>query len=121
MTSRQVDFEGNIVNDSKDINEIVDMKSLLYSLISAEGKYKAKKFANDMEYNEHMASIDWDTINAERREEGLPKLSNQDMKKAYIKVKMNENYREELYLEREYDKYRRMYEVAIKIGFEMVK
>ena len=121
MVSRQIDFEGNVVNDAKDINEIVDMKSLLYLLIDAESKYKTKKFFNDMDYNEHMSTIDWDTVNSERMENGLPKLTNQDMKKAYIKTIMHEDYREELYEEMKYDKYRRMYEVAIKIGFEMVK
>ena len=40
--------------------------------------------------------------NEERKEKGLPKLGNQDMKKAYLKYMMMRDYDEVLYLELEY-------------------
>lgn len=121
MTSRQIDFDGNIIKDEKDITEIVDMKQLLYSLIEAEKQYKLKKFYNALDYDEQMLTTDWDTVNEERKEKGLPKLSNQDMKKAHIKYMMMVDYDEELYLELEYLRLSKMYEVAMKMGFEMIK
>lgn len=121
MTSRQIDFEGNVVKDSKDVNEIIDIKGLLHSLINAEHEYLIKKFYNEMDYYESMLTTDWDTINEERKEKGLPKLSNQDMKKAHIKYMMMVDYDEELYLELEYLRLQKMYETAKKFGFEMIK
>ena len=118
MVSRQINFDGEIVEDSKDINEIVDMRSLMYSLIRAENRYKVKKFYNEMDYYEMLLTEDWDTVNEERKEKGLPKLSNQDMKKAYIKHKMMDDYDEEKYLELEYLRFQKMYDVAIKLGLE---
>ena len=74
-----------------------------------------------MEYNEHMLMTDWDTINEERKEKGLPKLSNQDMKKAHIKQMMIGDYEGLLYLELEYLRLSKIYDVAMKMGFEMIK
>ncbi|MBP5422997.1 MAG: hypothetical protein J6Y78_11205 [Paludibacteraceae bacterium] len=121
MVSKQIDFDGNIVKDVKDIKEIVDVKDLLYSLIDAEKEYKLKKFYNALDFDEQMLTTDWDTINEERKEKGLPKLSNQDMKKAHIKYMMMVDYDEELYLELEYLRLSKMYDVAMKMGFEMIK
>ena len=117
MSDKQVDFNGNVVDDEK-FDDIVNIKSLMNSLIRAENRYMVKKFYNEMDYCEMMLTEDWDTVNKERAEQGLPKLSNQDMKKAYIKYKMMEEYDEEKYLELEYLRFQRMYDVAMRIGFE---
>ena len=121
MTSKQIDFDGNIIKDAKDVEEIIDVKSLMYSVIRAENRYMVKKFYNEMDYYERMLTTDWDTVNEERKEKGLPKLSNQDMKKAYIKYDMVDEYDEEKYFELEYLRFQRMYDVAMKLKMESSK
>lgn len=118
MSDKQIDFNGNVVEDEVKFEDVVDIKSIMDSLIMAENKYKIKKFCNEMEYYEMMLTEDWDTVNTERIEKGLSKLGNQDMKKAYIKQKMIEEYEEEKYLELEYLRLQRMYDVAMKLGVE---
>lgn len=118
MSDKQVDFNGNVVEDDVKFEDVVDINSIMDSLIMVENKYKIKKFCNEMDYYEMMLTEDWDTVNKERVEKGLPKLGNQDMKKAYIKQKMMREYEEEKYLELEYLRFQRMYDVAMRIGFE---
>lgn len=118
MSDKQVDFDGNVVEDEVKFDDVVDIKTIMHSLIRAENRYKVKKFYNEMDYYEMMLTEDWDTVNKERVEKGLPKLGNQDMKKAYIKQKMMDEYDEEKYLELEYLRFQRMYDVAMRIGFE---
>lgn len=121
MITRQIDFDGNVVKDVCDVKEILDMNDLLSSLIKAEENYKLKKIEVEQNYFEELLNIDWDTINDERKERGLPKLSNQDMKKAYIMTKMNDQYDNLLEMELEYNMVRRMYDVAMKYSFDILK
>ena len=118
MKDKQVDFNGNVVEDDVKFDDIVNIKSLMNSLIRAENRYKVKKFYNEMDYYDMMLTEDWDTVNKGWVEKGLPKLGNQDMKKAYIKHKMMDEYDEEKYLELEYLRFQRMYDVTMRIGFE---
>ena len=118
MSDKQVDFNGNVVEDKVMFGDVVDIKSIMDSLIMAENKYKIKKFCNEMDYYEMMLTEDWDTVNTERVEKGLPKLGNQDMKKAYVKHKMISDYELEKHFELEYLRLQRMYDVAMKLGVE---
>ena len=121
MITRQIDFDGNIVKDVCDVKEIMDMNDLLCSLITSEENYKLKKIEVEQNYFEELLNTDWDTINNERKEQGLPKLSNQDMKKAYIMTKMNDQYSNLLDVELEDNMIRRMYDVAMKYSFDILK
>lgn len=121
MSDKQVDFNGNVVEDGVKFEDVVDIKNIMNSLIMAENKYKIKKFCNEMDYYEMMLTEDWDTVNKERVEKGLPKLGNQDMKKAYVKQKMMREYEEEKCLELEYLRFQRMYDVAMKLKMESTK
>lgn len=121
MSDKQVDFNGNVVEDEVKFDDVVNIKTLMNSLIRAENRYMVKKFYNEMDYYEMMLTEDWDTVNKERVGKGLPKLGNQDMKKAYVKHKMMDEYDEEKYLELEYLRFQRMYDVAMKLKMESIK
>lgn len=121
MSDKQVDFNGNVVEDEVKFDDVVNIKTLMNSLILAENRYMVKKFYNEMDYYEMMLTEDWDTVNSERAKEGLPKLGNQDMKKAYVKHKMMDEYDEEKYLELQYLRFQRMYDVAMKLKMESSK
>lgn len=116
METKQVNFDGEIIEDKKESE--VKIKNIMDSLIRAEQRYKVKKFYNEMDYYEQLLTEDWDTINEKRKEKGLPKLGNQDMKKAYLKHKMMDEYDEEKYLELEYLRFQRMYDVMLMLGAE---
>lgn len=102
--------------------EIKDMKTLMEETIKAEAKYKEQKFINEMDYNKHLIITDWDEINENRKGLGLSKLSNQDMKKAYIQEElMYVGYKQEQEYEKTYNKYRRMFDVAMKYSYDIIR
>lgn len=100
---------------------ISSMKTLMLETIKAEDEYKRKKFLNEQEYNNQLLNTDWDTINEERKEKGLPKLSNQDMKKAYIQNKMFVDYDEELNKELKFNEHKRKFDVAMKYSYDILR
>ena len=102
--------------------KVEDMKTLMEKTIESESDYKTRKFLNEMDYNKHLINTDWDTINEERKEQGLSKLSNQDMKKAYIQQEiMYEEYKQESEYEMTYNEYRRMFDVAMKYSYDILR
>ena len=103
------------------VETVSSMKTLMLETIKAENDYKLKKFQNEQEYNKQLLETDWDKINDERKEQGLPKLSNQDMKKAYIQNKMFVDYDEELNREKNYDEYKRKFDVAMKYSYDIIR
>ena len=50
MSDKQVDFNGNVVEDKVKFEDVVDIKSIMNSLVMAENKYKIKKFCNEQFY-----------------------------------------------------------------------
>ena len=103
------------------INQIPSMKELVFSLIDTEFEYKVQKSNNKNKYNELLLNTDWDKINSERKEQGLPKLSNQSMKEAYIETLLSEEYNAEESMELEYNKLRRLYDVSMKYSFDILR
>ena len=94
---------------------------LLQKLTIAEERYRNKESTYLSEYNDSLINTNWDEINKERVEEGLPKLSNQDMKKAYIEtdlIKMNED---KIIAKLEYNRLLRMYEMMKKYSLDILR
>ena len=97
------------------------MKELVFELIITEIDYKTQKEHNHLRYNELLLDLKWDDINKERVEKGLSKLSNQAMKDAYIETVMLEDYNKEKDIGLKYDKLRRLYDVAMKYSYDILR
>ena len=94
---------------------------LLVRLADAEYAYKNLKFILEQKFNSELISIDWNEINEERKKLELPKLGNQDMKEAFIKDSLREEYSELNSLELEYYKLKRAYDVALKYSIDVLR
>ena len=103
------------------VETISSMKTLMLETIKAENDYKLKKFQNEQEYNKQLLETDWDAVNNKRKEQGLAKISNQDMKKAYIQNKMFPAYDEQLNREMNYNEHKRKYDVAMKYSYDIIR
>ena len=97
------------------------MKELVEKLYNAEYDYKTQKALNKVARNDKLIGTDWNSINDERKEYGVPKLSNQDMKNAYIESLLSKDLEDELNKELEYNRLRRIYEVSMKYNLEVLK
>ena len=100
---------------------IPTMKDLVNKLIEEEFNYKIKKAKNKEKYNKMLLDTNWDELNEERKQQGLPKLSNQSMKEAYIETVLSEDYTNELEKELEYNTLRRFYDVSMKYSFDILR
>ena len=109
------------IEECECVEIIVSMKTLMIETIRAEEEYKRKKFLNEQEYNNQLLNTDWDSINEERKEQGLPKLGNQDMKKAYIQDKMFADYDVELNNELKFNEHKRKFDVAMKYSYDILR
>lgn len=94
---------------------------LLHKLAMAEENYYEEKHNYKAEYNEHLLNTDWNTVNSERVDKGLPKLSNQDMKKAYIEKKISKFKSDAILAELEYNRLLRMYEMMKKYSLDVLR
>ena len=95
--------------------------SLLEKLAIAEENYRNKEKIYANEYNLHLLNTDWGKVNDGRVDEGLSKLSNQDMKKAYIESLLL-NYKEDLVIAKlEYNCLLRMYEMMKKYSLDILR
>lgn len=101
--------------------EITSMKELVLDLITAESDFRWKKLETEDLFSDKLVKTDWDKLNAERKEQGLPKLSNQDMKKAHILLEMGDDYRDLLLAELKYNKLRRFYDMSMKYSFDILR
>lgn len=114
---------GNEKLETKLINEeiIESPMELLHKLAIAEENYYNEKKLYKKEYNEKLLYTDWNAINDERLEQGLHKLSNQDMKKAYIEEKLSEFKSDKILAELEYNRLFRMYEMMKKYSLDILR
>ena len=105
------------------INEqvIESPMDLLHKLAIAEENYYKEKEIYRQEYNQHLLNTDWDGVNSERVSKGLPKLGNQDMKKAYIEMQMITFKSDRLLAELEYNRLLRMYEMMKKYSLDVLR
>lgn len=86
------------------------MTTLMTALNLAESEYKLYRFQNQLQQAQFLLTVDWKKINDERVEMGLPKISNESQRSAYIKDKYATDNEEELSLELKYNQARREYE-----------
>lgn len=94
---------------------------LLHKLAIAEEKYRKEDLEYDKEYNKLLLNIDWDKINKDRVEKKLSKLSNQDMKKAYIEDKLELLNHDLVMSKLEYNRLLRMYEMMKKYSLDVLR
>lgn len=80
------------------------------SLKIAESDYKEYKLLNQLEQAQFLLTADWNQINEERKELGLPKISNDAQRKAYQRDKFKDNNELELQKELKYNNLLREYE-----------
>lgn len=86
------------------------MTTLMTALNLAESKYKMYRFQNQLKQAQFLLTVDWKKINEERVSMGLPKISNESQRSAYIKDKYAVDNEKELSLELKYNQARREYE-----------
>ena len=114
-------MEDGIGTDLVNEEIIESPMDLLHKLAIAEENYLKEESIYNNEFNELMLSADWDTVNAERKEQGLSKLSNQDMKKAYVEKALY-MYKTDLILAKlEYNRLFRMYEMMKKYSLDILR
>ena len=105
----------------EEMEEINDIPSLLKELLIAEQEYRQSKLEYKQGFNRKQITLNWDLINEERKAEGLPKLGSKEMREALIKELLKED--EIAYTEARihYHKLYRMYEMALKYSFEVLR
>lgn len=94
---------------------------LLHKLAIAEENYYNEKHIYKREYNEKLLNTDWDLLNKDRVSNGLPKLGNQDMKKAYIENQLSTFKSDKILAELEYNRLLRMYEMMKKYSLDVLR
>lgn len=93
-------------------NGMFSYKQLIEVLKDAEEQYRKAKLDHTKKYNELLLDTNWDEINKERIEKGIVKITNQDMKKAYITNALENEEKKLLELKLEYDNLFRIYEIS---------
>ena len=115
------------MDDEFDVTELVNEQviespiDLLHKLAIAEENYYKEKHIYKKEYNEFLLNTDWNSLNDERASQGLPKLSNQDMKKAYIENQLSTFKSDRILAELEYNRLLRMYEMMKKYSLDVLR
>ncbi len=71
-----------------------DMIYFLHKAKNTEHHYRKLKVKYASMKNSKLLSCNWDEINVKRVDEGLPKLTNQTMKDAYIDSLLEDRYEE---------------------------
>lgn len=99
----------------------INMMQLLIMVSNAEYEYKTLKLTLEQKFNSELISIDWNEINEERKKLELPKLGNQDMKEAFIKDSLREEYSKLSKLELDYYHIKRTYDVALKYSIDVLR
>lgn len=82
----------NMIQDDEICQE--DMVYFLHKAKNTEHHYRKLKVKYASMKNSKLLSCNWDEINAKRVDEGLPKLTNQTMKDAYIDSLLEDRYEE---------------------------
>lgn len=106
------------VQEKQGIESPID---LLQELGQVEVRYRKEEQIYLNEYNNLLLNTDWDKLNEERKEQGLPKLSNQDMKEAYIQDKLKQFNEDVLEYKLQYNQLIRMYEMMRKYSLDILR
>lgn len=94
---------------------------LLQKLALAEENYRKEDQIYTTEYNKQLLNTDWNKVNNERVEKKLPKLGNQDMKKAYIEASLSQFETDLILAKLEYHRLLRMYEMMKKYSLDILR
>lgn len=83
---------------------------LISDISIADVDYNKAKWTRVTHEDNITTSIDWKAVNVEREDEGLPKISNEGQRKAYIRSLTEDCRKEEYQKLVEYDRLKRIYE-----------
>ena len=108
-------------NELKLDENIKNIPSLLKTLLEKEEDYRSKKLKYEQEFNKKMVTLNWNEITKERVETGLPKISSKEMREAYIGSELEIMEKEFIDATIEYHHTNRLYEMAYKYSFEVLK
>lgn len=91
------------------------VEGFLYSLTEKQEAYLKEKQALEIEKSKLILNTNWDELNAQRKEQGLSKISNESGRKAYISLKLADNIEKFNEVKLEYEDGKRYYEYLMTI------
>jgi len=91
------------------------VEGFLYSLTEKQEVYLKEKQALEIEKSKLILNTNWDELNAQRKEQGLSKISNESGRKAYISLKLADNIEKFNEVKLEYEDGKRYYEYLMTI------
>lgn len=115
------EVQQTLEDEYEKIDEITDIPSLLEELLAREKRYRKSKLEFDQEFNRKLVTLNWDLINEERKVEGMPKLGSKEMREAFARELLQEKEMEYIDAKIEYHHCYRMYEMALKYSFEILR
>jgi len=89
------------------------VRVFLLSLTEKQEDYLLEKQALETEKAELILNTNWDELNKERKEKGLPKISNESSRNAYISLQLADNIAKFNEVKLEYDNAKRYYRYLI--------
>lgn len=89
------------------------VENFLLSLTEKQEDYLLEKQALETEKAELILNTNWDELNKERKEKGLPKISNESSRNAYISLQLADNIAKFNEVKLEYDNAKRYYRYLI--------
>lgn len=108
-------------DEFESVDDITSIPSLLEELLKKEKIYRKSKLEYEQEFNRKQVTLNWDMINDERKEKGMPKLGSKEMREAFIKELLRDEELDMINAKLEYNACYRMYEMALKYSFEILR
>lgn len=91
------------------------VENFLLSLTEKQEDYLREKQALETEKAKLILNTNWDELNAQRKEQGLSKISNESGRKAYISLELADNIEKFNEVKLEYEDGKRYYEYLMTI------
>ena len=101
--------------------EYDNLKDLIIAHHMNSENYKLMKLDFEKQVNDCLLLTDWDYVNEERKIKGLPKISNQTMKDAYIQNHLEEDKRKLLKAELDYKYTLDMVRFSLEYSFDAIR
>ena len=95
----RVDEKTTEEKDTFSFKEYDNLKELVIDHHHNSREYKLAKLEYDKKIHDKLLNTDWSMVNEKRKEEGLPKLGNQDMKEYYVESQLEDDKKSLLELE----------------------
>ena len=89
------------------------VRVFLLSLTEKQEDYLREKQALELSKAELILNTNWDSLNKERKEKGLSKISNESSRNAYISLQLADNISKFNEVKLEYDNAKRYYKYLI--------